>query len=234
MKKLLAIPAAAAAAGMLASASAAEVNFGEYARDVASGGLVSGSFLTIDGVEMKLSAPNGGDPYLDGIFDSMLGGLGVCADYREGAPGNTDTGPSGKCSAGTTNDDSVDGRNGAEAIMIDFTQAGGFDVRSLEMRGTLHKLVDPNGQVLFNARFAAGDTLIERLGGDNLWTFAELYQLVADGELLGVTRLWWKYVDTEFYVTSISDVPIPGALPLLLSGIAGLGFASRRRNKAAN
>ena len=32
---------------------------------------------------------------------------------------------------------------------------------------------------------------------------------------------------------SVSDVPIPAALPLLLSGLAGLGFASRRKKKAA-
>lgn len=31
---------------------------------------------------------------------------------------------------------------------------------------------------------------------------------------------------------SLSEVPIPGALPLLISGIAGLGFASRRRKRA--
>ncbi len=31
----------------------------------------------------------------------------------------------------------------------------------------------------------------------------------------------------------ITEVPIPAALPLLLSGIAGLGFASRRRKQAA-
>ncbi len=30
----------------------------------------------------------------------------------------------------------------------------------------------------------------------------------------------------------VSEVPIPGALPLLLSGLAGLGFASRRKKKA--
>ena len=36
-----------------------------------------------------------------------------------------------------------------------------------------------------------------------------------------------------YSIEEFSVVPVPGALPLLLSGIAGLGFASRRRNKTA-
>ncbi len=39
----------------------------------------------------------------------------------------------------------------------------------------------------------------------------------------------FEFVDTEFVVTQISDVPLPGGLPLLLSGLAGLGLAARRR-----
>ena len=39
----------------------------------------------------------------------------------------------------------------------------------------------------------------------------------------------FQYAGTEFVVAQISDIPLPGALPLLLSGLAGLGFAARRK-----
>ncbi len=35
----------------------------------------------------------------------------------------------------------------------------------------------------------------------------------------------------EFLIAEIKEVPIPGALPLFLAGIAGLGFAGRGKNK---
>lgn len=39
-------------------------------------------------------------------------------------------------------------------------------------------------------------------------------------------------ISGAFENINLSEIPVPGALPLLLSGIAGLGFASRRRKKA--
>ncbi|MHA7870969.1 MAG: VPLPA-CTERM sorting domain-containing protein [Hyphococcus sp.] len=37
----------------------------------------------------------------------------------------------------------------------------------------------------------------------------------------------------NFKALSVSEIPVPAALPLLLSGLAGLGFASRRRKAGA-
>ena len=44
-----------------------------------------------------------------------------------------------------------------------------------------------------------------------------------------VDRIRFEFAGTEFVVAQISDIPLPGALPLLLSGLAGLGFAARRK-----
>jgi hypothetical protein len=42
----------------------------------------------------------------------------------------------------------------------------------------------------------------------------------------------FDFVNTEFVVSSLSDVPVPGALPLLLTGILGFGAAAARRRRA--
>ena len=59
-------------------------------------------------------------------------------------------------------------------------------------------------------------------------TFANLVAMAIAGDFVGVRSFAIGYVDTEFYLSSISEVPIPGAIPLLLSGLAGLGVFARK------
>ncbi|MEL6359703.1 MAG: VPLPA-CTERM sorting domain-containing protein [Pseudomonadota bacterium] len=47
-----------------------------------------------------------------------------------------------------------------------------------------------------------------------------------------VFEFFGNVTDGGYSIEEFSVVPVPGALPLLLSGIAGLGFASRRRKAA--
>jgi len=63
--------------------------------------------------------------------------------------------------------------------------------------------------------------------------FSEAIAAANANMFAAATSITFAYVDTNFYISAISDVPIPGALPLLISGLAGLGFASRRRKKTA-
>lgn len=58
-----------------------------------------------------------------------------------------------------------------------------------------------------------------------------LWALVISGDYIGVAIDVFAAKGTQDLITSA--VPVPGALPLLLSGIAGLGFASRKQRARA-
>ena len=134
-------------------------------------------------------------------------------------------------------DDSIDGDDGvdAESVFLEFAEA--FDVRSISFRDGEHNVIDGDQTIRFNAGFAGGEPslIVALMRPDQVFTIEEILALAASGALDNVTALWFGFGGsnaTEFYVEAISDVPLPGALPLLISGIAGLGFASRRRKTA--
>ncbi|NNL87512.1 MAG: VPLPA-CTERM sorting domain-containing protein, partial [Marinicaulis sp.] len=61
-------------------------------------------------------------------------------------------------------------------------------------------------------------------------SFAFVHDMISAG-INGVVAFGFGFADDggdQFYIESI-ETPIPAALPLLLSGIAGLGFASRKQ-----
>ena len=59
----------------------------------------------------------------------------------------------------------------------------------------------------------------EQVGDDIVTTFETIEQMTNTAQLIGRV--------------TVSEVPIPAAIPLFLSGIAGLGFAGRMRKKKA-
>lgn len=216
MKRLMI--AAAAAAGMaFAPAQAAYVDFAAEADMNGERGLASGDSLKIDGVTMLLFGfgPVGAaSPYLD----AGKAGLGVCQvlDIKDQcAPASDDN---------VTEDESV-------LILFTSNDLGAAlfrDLNGLVFRDAKHNLIDDMNDGLVR---------IVTDNGDMTALFTTFIAMAAGGDAFfeQTSSIFFEFVDKQFYVSAmdVSDIPIPGALPLLLSGIAGLGFASRRKAKFA-
>jgi len=220
MRKLLVI--AAITAATLAPANAAFIDFIAEA-DGPNGerGVTSGSFITIDGVSLQLAADfDFGGPNARSInpyFDAGNAGLGACqaldAD-RQCAP---------------SNDDNVTEQ---ENLTIFFREFGAqnlnsFDILSFEFRDAGHNIIDANNDGLVTI-----DNFKGMVRTELFTTFIAMAEMGDDFfQNVGALRLF--YENKEFYLSTmtINDMPIPGAIPLLISGLAGLGFASRRRRK---
>jgi len=224
MKDVLAITAISA--GMaLSAAQAATIDFENNADTVGERGFQGA--ITVDGVNLNITAniDNGGDlqnsiyPYLD----AGEAGLGACQAINAAL----------QCVPSA--DDSV---SAGETISIEFLSenfngATVRDITNLRFRDGEHNLI--TGE-------ATGLIRIQNFkGGDLTDTFSAFIALAAAGDsfFTNISGLRLSYIDTDFYLSALEvsesvsalTTPIPGALPLLLSGIAGLGFASRNRRK---
>jgi len=105
-----------------------------------------------------------------------------------------------------------------EWVQVGFVD-GPFDVRALSFVGGGNASLDnSNGLIKITTSLNSVISVVTM-------TFAQ----AATNAFGLVDWIRFQFAGTEFVVASISDIPLPGALPLLLSGLAGLGFAARRK-----
>lgn len=222
------IAAAAFAATMaIAPAYAGIIDFANEADTNGERGVASGSTIIIDGVNMRLSGtaglntkvPFAANPY----FDSGDAGLGVCKVLTGSA----------QCSP--SSDDNV---TLGEALKIEFLSDDGTMSVSRNILGLAFDDSVHNPLGLGND----GMVRIVTDNGDMTALFSAFIAMAAGADAFFQNVSMIEFFNTElfyngaqFYVNAmdVSEIPIPGALPLLLSGLAGLGFAGRRRKSKA-
>lgn len=208
MKKLL-----AAAFVLAASISASHAAVIDFVAEAAAtpGGVANGYTKNFGGFNVTITASGVSgftttqpNPYLDPLYLKRPGGLGVCV--LVGGPGSG-------CNYSIPFN--VDNVSKGDAVTLDFGKL--VDLSKFSFTDALHlDLNSSNATLLVN---------------DVEWTFANLVAAT----LIGVQTLKLAFGGSnasQFYLNSLTAVPIPAAAPLIISGLAGLAFAARRRRKA--
>ena len=173
---------------------------------------------TLDGIDVSVSAYVGGEKVrLIQDRQPKDSGLGAWSELN----GNDDQ---------TQNDagESIEFTFGSMVKVTDVEFNAGSDTSCTNVDTTT--IEGTCGEFLLEV-FDATDTLIFSLIYDITNTDV-LAQLGVAGVRFVLTALTPEagFVVAKF---TVSEVPVPAALPLLISGLAGLGFASRRRKAAA-
>ncbi len=222
MKKLLTFAATTIAASLASmSAHAIVLDFVQEAagaeRAIANGSTITNFQNT--GIDVTFTAgTENWFPYFDDLSNGKPAGLGVCKAIFGPVGGPGDDGMDDDCNPPSDDNVSVE-----ETITLGFS--GNFAIRDITFYDVDHNELG----VAMNDGMVA----ISLDGGmAMMMMFSEAISMANAGAFATASQIMFAYVDTQFYIGAISDVPIPGAIPLLLSGLAGLGFASRRRKSA--
>ncbi len=224
MKILKFLSVAAAGAAMFGAANAATFYLGG-----SSANLGKSAVFTSGSESLTATAINTQEPDAPVLKRSILG-LGV--DSGESDDGFLSGG------------DQIDNIGDDEALVLDFGGAATFDSIRLSLAGGYDDIeIYGSNDAAVTAITSGGlssittiSTLLATANGSGLEGFKDI-------DLSAITQAYRFLIATipggsgdgflvKYVTAEVSEVPLPAALPLLLSGVAGLGFASRRRRKA--
>lgn len=166
----------------------------------------------------------------DGVVDPVFANRDFATVIQDIEPGNSGLGVLSTGELRNGPDDQVQSSAG-ESLFFDFSATGNpvrlsnFDFNA----GADRNCANPGGE---------GPCGLFDLYIDGVLAFAGL--TAVDNVLGGWIGTTFEFVANDptdpsgFVIAAfdVQEVPIPGALPLLLSGIAGLGFAARRKKAA--
>jgi hypothetical protein len=223
MRIILAALAFGAYAASPVAAALQTIDFNQEAIANGEQTLTNGAIRTsTSGARIRLTAGGGSAntlPFLDGPLEGRAGGLGACP-------------PVSGVGSGCINND----QDNVTTILNEFIEFGFLDDAAVR----LFSLMDLTfrNELHFDITNSDALLLVSVDGGANLQsTFAAVVAAAKAGayalaETLRLTAIPEAGGGARFYVDVISEVPVPAALPLLLSGVAGLSFASRKKRAA--
>ncbi len=216
-------PVAAAAVslaviGAAASAQASVIfDFVGIVAVVGEGPFDNSAPYTIDigsGIKVQAfgSGPAGSQAYLDAVSGGLDGGLGVCHNFTTATPP--------QCTPS-----SEDNVTSGETLTLQFSD-------TTEAMNLITVLLNPT----FFRNADHGDTFDGKISiqidgmGFALFDLTNIFTTPLTGSTFD-----FKYYNNEFYISSVAvtQVPLPAALPLFLSALAGLAFVGRRRGRRA-